>query len=185
MPLYTFKDHSPIVHPSAFIAPSAQLVGNVLVGRDASVWFQAVLRGDQDCIRIGDETNIQDLTTCHADQGVPLTIGNGVIVGHNCVVHGCTIEDGCLIGMGAIVMNHARIGKGSVVAAGAVVLENTIVPPYSLVAGSPAVVKKTYPDPAAIQAKIREGVEIYLGNTRAYGNPNIFHDPPTHSPGRD
>ncbi|MCG8566251.1 MAG: gamma carbonic anhydrase family protein [Desulfobacterales bacterium] len=174
MPLYSHRSHSPRIHDTAFVAPSADIIGHVILGENASVWFQAVIRGDQDRITIGRNSNIQDHTTCHADENVPLTIGDGVIVGHNCVIHGCTIEDGCLIGMGAVVMNHARIGTGSVVAAGSVVLENTIIPPYSLVAGAPAKVKKTYGSAAAILDKIKQGVDVYLGNTRDYKDPGVF-----------
>lgn len=137
MPLYAFKAHIPLIHPSVFVAPSAQIIGNVRIGTDSSVWFQTVIRGDLDAIAIGEKTNIQDLCMCHADEGIPLTIGCGITVGHRCVIHGCTIGDGCLVGMGAVIMNHAVIGEGSVIAAGAVVLENTVIPPHSLVTGSP------------------------------------------------
>ncbi len=142
MPIYTFKNHHPEIHSSAYIAPTATLIGNVTVGENSSVWFNCVLRGDCDAIVIGDNTNIQDLTVCHEDYDRPLHIGNGVTVGHQCVIHGCDIEDECLIGMGAVVMNGARIGRGSIVAAGSVVLENTVVPPFSLVTGVPGKVKR-------------------------------------------
>ena len=174
MPLYAHGSHLPTIHPTAFVAPSADVIGNVLLGEFSSIWFNAVIRGDQDRITIGNRTNIQDQTTCHADDNVPLTIGDGVTVGHNCVVHGCTIEDGCLIGMGAVVMNHAVIGTGSIVAAGAVVLEGTIIPPHSLVTGSPGRVKKTYDDPGKISAEIQRASDIYVGNTQNYGNSGCF-----------
>ena len=174
MSCYAYKDHQPRIHPTAFVAPTAQIIGQVSVGKKSSVWFQAVIRGDEDRITIGDGTNIQDQTTCHADDNVPLTIGNGVIVGHNCVVHGCTIEDDCLIGMGAVVMNHCVVGRGSVIAAGAVVLEGTIVPPHSLVAGSPAVIKKTYDNADQVLAHIQKGAQTYVDGSRNYLNPEIF-----------
>lgn len=142
MTLYAYHNTRPRVHDSVFIAPTAQVIGDVTIEQGASVWFQTVIRGDMDQIRIGEKTNIQDLCACHADEGIPLNIGRQVTIGHSSVIHGCTIADNCLIGMGAIVMNQAVIGTGAVIAAGAVVLENTIIPPYCLVAGSPGRVKK-------------------------------------------
>ncbi len=112
------------------------------LGESASVFYGAVLRADIDAISIGDRSNVQDNVAMHVDRGVPLTIGSGVSVGHGAVVHGCTIEDDCLIGMGSTVLNGAVIGSGSLVAAGAVVLEGTVVPPGSLVAGVPGKVRR-------------------------------------------
>ncbi len=112
MTLYAYKNTRPRIHASVFIAPTAQIIGNVDIGRQSSVWFQTVIRGDLDKINIGERSNIQDLCTCHADENIPLNIGNGVTIGHRSVIHGCSIEDECLIGMGAIVMNRAVIGKG-------------------------------------------------------------------------
>ncbi|WP_291346199.1 gamma carbonic anhydrase family protein [Desulfobacula sp.] len=142
MTLYTYKNNQPELHPTVYVAPTAQIIGNVHIGKKSSIWFQTVIRGDFDKISVGERTNIQDLCMCHADENIPLKIGNGVTIGHRCVIHGCTIEDECLIGMGAVVMNHSVIGKGSIVAAGTVVLEKTIIPPYSLVTGSPGKIKK-------------------------------------------
>ncbi|MFZ5624068.1 MAG: gamma carbonic anhydrase family protein, partial [Gemmatimonadota bacterium] len=113
----------PVIHSSAFIAPGAVVLGDVTIGRESSVWYTAVLRGDMAPITIGAETNLQDAVIVHVDEGVPCTIGSRVGVGHRAILHGCTVEDECLIGMGAIVLNGARIGTGSVVAAGAVVRE--------------------------------------------------------------
>jgi carbonic anhydrase/acetyltransferase-like protein (isoleucine patch superfamily) len=144
MTLYTLKDRKPNVDVTAFVAPTATLVGKVTVGAQSSLWFQSVLRGDYEKISIGDRTSIQDLTMCHTDINKPLYVGNGVTVGHRSVLHGCTIEDDCLIGMGAIVMNSAVIGRGTIIAAGAVVLEKMVIPPYSLVTGVPGEVKKTF-----------------------------------------
>lgn len=175
MALYAYKNFTPKVHPSAFIAPTAQIIGNVDIGKNASIWFQTVIRGDLDKIRIGKETNIQDLCICHADETIPLEIGNNVTVGHRSVIHGCTIEDGCLIGMGAIVMNQAVIGKGSVVAAGAVVLEKTDIPPYSLVTGSPGKVKKTYQDIKKIEQDIKFMSETYMKSAQSFGSTQVFY----------
>jgi carbonic anhydrase/acetyltransferase-like protein (isoleucine patch superfamily) len=168
MTIYSYKIHTPQIHESVFIAPTAQIIGNVIIGEKSSIWFQSVLRGDFDQITIGEKTNIQDLCMCHADKNIPLKIGNSVIIGHRGIIHGCTIEDKCLIGMGAIVMNKAVIGTGSVVAAGAVVLGKTIIPPYSLVTGSPGKIKKTYKNREEIEQKIRTMSEDYLNNAENF-----------------
>ena len=141
-----YKNRRPRIGRNVFIAPTAVIIGDVTIGDNASVWFGAVLRGDMAPIRIGDNTNIQDNCTVHTDADTPATIGRNVTVGHNAVVHGCTVADNCLIGIGAVVLNRARIGKGSVVAAGSVVREDQRVEPAQLVAGTPAQVKRALPD---------------------------------------
>jgi carbonic anhydrase/acetyltransferase-like protein (isoleucine patch superfamily) len=130
--------HTPKIAPSAFIAGSADLIGDVEIGENASVWFQTVLRGDIDPIRVGANSNIQDGTVVHTMLGAPTLVGDWVTVGHRAVLHGCTIENHCLIGMGAVILNNVVVGEGSIVAAGAVVLENTVIPPRSLYVGLPA-----------------------------------------------
>ncbi len=152
----------PLIHPTAFIAPGAIVLGNVRLGRDASVWYHTVVRGDSAPIAIGDETNIQDLSMVHADEGFPCTIGARVGVGHRVILHGCTVEDECLIGMGAILLNGALVGRGSVVAAGAVLPENTKVPPGSLVMGVPGKVARPVDEKLAarIQSTWRHYVEL-------------------------
>ena len=125
-------------HPTAFVAPGAVVTGDVTLGARVSVWFQTVIRGDSDRVEIGDDTNLQDLTLVHQDEGMPAIIGSRVTVGHRAIIHGCTIEDDCLIGMGAILLSGARIGSGSLVAAGALVKEGQVIPPGSLVVGAPA-----------------------------------------------
>jgi carbonic anhydrase/acetyltransferase-like protein (isoleucine patch superfamily) len=144
MPIYKLGQWQPEIHDTVYIATGAMVIGQVRIMKHASIWFNSVIRGDTDLITIGEETNIQDLSVCHADPGKPLTIGNKVTIGHRCVIHGCTIENDCLIGMGAIVMNGARIGRGAIIAAGSVVLENTQIPPLSLVTGVPGKIKKTF-----------------------------------------
>lgn len=130
------------VHPevpdSAFVAPNATLIGKVTLGERSSVFYGAVLRGDMDAIIVGDDSNLQDNVTVHCDGGKPTILGDRVGVGHGAILHGCRIEDGSLIGMGAIVLNDAVVGAGSLVAAGAVVREGFVVPPGTLVAGVPA-----------------------------------------------
>lgn len=130
--------HTPRIAASAYIAASADIIGDVEIGENASVWFQSVLRGDIDPIRVGANSNIQDGTVVHTMLGSPTMVGEWVTVGHRAVLHGCTIEDHCLIGMSAVLLNNVRVGEGSIVAAGALVLENTVIPPRSLYLGLPA-----------------------------------------------
>lgn len=132
----------PALHPTAFLADGARVMGGVELAEGASVWFNAVLRADGDTITVGAGSNLQDNVSVHVDPGHPVVIGADVSVGHNAVVHGCTIDDACLIGMGSVILSGAKIGRGSLVAAGAVVLEGTVVPPGSLVAGVPAKVRR-------------------------------------------
>ncbi|WP_309505963.1 gamma carbonic anhydrase family protein [Streptomyces pyxinicus] len=132
----------PQVDPGAFVAPTASVIGDVTVRAGASVWYGAVLRGDVERITVGADANVQDNVTLHADPGFPVTVGERVSIGHNAVVHGATVEDDCLIGMGATVLNGAVIGAGSLVAAQALVPQGMVVPAGSLVAGVPAKVKR-------------------------------------------
>lgn len=132
----------PEIGAGSYIAPGARVIGKIEIGEEASVWHNAVLRGDMAPITVGDRSNVQDNCTLHCDAGKPLTVGKDVTIGHNAVLHSCTVGNGCLIGMGAIVLNDANIGEGSLVAAGAVVTPRTAVPAGSLVMGSPAKVKR-------------------------------------------
>jgi len=162
---------TPEVHPEAFVAPTAVVLGAVTLAAGSSVWYHAVLRGDCEAISIGPNSNIQDNCTVHADPGFPVLVGGGVTVGHNAVLHGCTIEDEVLVGMGATVLNGARIGTGSLVAAGAVVPQGMRIPPNSLVAGVPAKVRRelTEEDLAAIRLN-GEGYVLLSGEHRkAFG----------------
>ena len=138
MPLYELAGKRPTRHPSAWVAPSADVIADVVLGEEASVWFGAVIRGDNTPIVIGARTNIQEGAMLHSDPGAPLTIGEGCTVGHHAVLHGCTIGDDTLIGMGAIVLNRAAIGPGCIVGAGALVTEGKSFPAGSLIVGSPA-----------------------------------------------
>jgi carbonic anhydrase/acetyltransferase-like protein (isoleucine patch superfamily) len=138
----TIGDGAPQVHAEAFVAPTAVLAGRVTIAERAGVWYASVLRADMDTITVGPGSNVQDGCVLHTDPGLPLTIGSGVSVGHRAVLHGCTIGDDVLVGMGAVVLNGARIGDGSLIAAGAVVLEGAEVPPGSLVAGVPGKVRR-------------------------------------------
>jgi carbonic anhydrase/acetyltransferase-like protein (isoleucine patch superfamily) len=154
------------IDPSAFIAPGAAVMGDVTLGQDASVWYGAVLRGDMAPIVIGAETNVQDGTVVHVDEGLPCTIGRRVGVGHRAILHGCTVEDECLIGMGAVLLNGVRIGTGSVVAAGAVIPEDMQVPPRSLVMGVPGRIVRNVD--ATLAERITETWSHYVRSAREH-----------------
>ena len=151
---------APVIALSAWVHESATLIGDVTLGEDVSIWPGAVLRGDRASIRVGARTNVQDGSVIHCDPGYPCEIGRGVTIGHRAVIHGCTIEDGALIGIGAIVLNGAVVGAGSLVAAGAVIREGTKVPRDSLVVGVPAKVLR--PLNAEQKARVAAGVETYV-----------------------
>lgn len=172
MTLYQLDNINPDIAADSFIAPNATIIGNAVIGPRSSVWFNAVIRADCEKISIGEESNIQDQTTCHADPAFPLTIGNRVTIGHNCVIHGCTIEDDCLIGMGVTIMNGAVIKKGSLIAAGSLILEGTVIPENSLVTGAPGKVKKQLSDDAGLL--IRGSAEVYKARAADYRNPDNF-----------
>ncbi len=158
----------PKIAASAYIDPSAQVIGDVVVGERSSMWPNVTARGDVNSIRIGEESNIQDNSVLHCDAGLfPLVIGNRVTVGHLAMLHGCTIEDDCLIGIGAVVLNGARIGRGSAVAVGAVVPEGFEVPPRSMVMGVPAKVKRQVTEEES--ARFRQNAEHYVEAARIYG----------------
>src|ERR671925_78455 len=141
--LRPFRSVLPTVHPSAFVDQSAQVIGDVHIGAESSVWMNVVIRGDVNYIRIGARTNVQDGSVVHVMRNThPTVVGDDVTIGHGVLLHGCTIEDRCLIGMGAILLNGCRIGTGSIVAAGSMVLEGMVVPPGSMVMGSPAKVRR-------------------------------------------
>lgn len=158
-----FRGKHPQIHPTAFIEESAQIIGDVEIGAESSVWFNAVVRGDVFYIRIGNRTNIQDGTVVHVTNGTHATIlEDEVTVGHNATLHGCHIERGCLVGMGAIVMDGVRVGAQSLVAAGALVAPGTQIPPRSLVMGAPAKLKRPLTDEEVA------GLEVYWQNYIEY-----------------
>ncbi len=145
--LRPYRGQLPRVHQTAFIDDSAQVIGDVEIGEESSVWMMVVIRGDVHRIRIGRRSNIQDGTIVHVMKDThPTTIGNAVTIGHGAIVHGCTIEDQCLIGMGAILLNGVTVGTGSIIAAGTLLPEGTQIPPRSLVMGSPGKVRRTLSD---------------------------------------
>ena len=156
----------PVVHPEAFIAPNATVIGRVSLEREASVWYGCVLRGDLEPITIGESSNIQDQTVVHIDRGYPTRIGARVGVGHRCLLHGCIIEDDCLIGMGAIILSGAVVETGSVGAAGALVTEGTRIPAGSLAMGMPATVVRPVDD--ALRGRIDHTWRDYVEFARAH-----------------
>ncbi|MFQ5689605.1 MAG: gamma carbonic anhydrase family protein [Gemmatimonadota bacterium] len=165
----------PRVHASAFVAPSADIVGDVTLGANVGVWYGCVLRADIAPITVGADTNIQDLTVVHVDVDRPAVIGSRVGIGHRAIVHGCVIEDDCLIGMGAIVLSRAVIGRGSLVAAGAVVTEGARIPPDSLVVGVPGRVVR--PVDEDLRARIKETVEHYRALKEGHRDGRWLHGP--------
>lgn len=158
--------HPELVDPEAYIAPTATVLGDVTIGAESSVWFGVVVRGDTEAIRIGRQTNIQDGSVLHADAGYPCTLGDRVTLGHGAIVHGATVEDDCLIGMRAAVMNGAKIGRGSIVAVGSIVTEGTEIPPGSVVMGQPAKVKRAVTERDL--ERIRHAANHYVAATKAY-----------------
>ncbi len=166
MAVYEVQGVSPKVADSAWVANSAEVMGDVWLGDEASVWFGVVIRGDTDSIRIGARSNIQDASVLHADVGLPLTIGTGVTVGHKVMLHGCTIGDDSLIGIGAIVLNGAKIGKGCLVGAGALVTEGKEFPDGSMIIGSPAKVVRTL-TPEQLQG-LRHSADHYVANAQRF-----------------
>jgi carbonic anhydrase/acetyltransferase-like protein (isoleucine patch superfamily) len=168
MAIYELDQLSPRIAPSAWVADSAQVMGNVEIKDNASIWFGVVIRGDTECITVGQGTNIQDASMLHADVGKPLSIGNNVTVGHKVMLHGCTIGDGSMIGMGAIVLNGARIGKACIVGAGALVTEGKEFPDGSMIIGSPAkAVRELTPEQ---QAGLQLSALHYAENAKRFKN---------------
>lgn len=141
-----FEGKLPTISEKSFVAEGAQLIGNVVMEEYSSIWFNAVARADINVIKIGRYTNVQDNAVLHVEDEFPVIIGDYVTVGHGAIIHGCSIEDHCLIGMGATIMNGAAIGKGSIIGAGALVKENEVIPPYSMVVGVPGKVIKHIPE---------------------------------------
>ena len=163
----SYQGHTPQIASTAFVDPSAQVIGDVALGEHASVWMNAVLRGDVNSIRVGANSNIQDCSVLHGMLGkYPVLVGEWVTVGHSVTLHGCVVEDLCLIGMGAVILNNARIGSGSIIAAGTVIPENTLVEPQSLWMGVPGKFRKKLGD--ADQETILRYARNYLGYKDTY-----------------
>lgn len=166
MALYELDGVAPQLADGTWVADSAQVMGDVVLGENVSIWFGAVLRGDTEPLTIGRNSNVQDLSVLHADVGSPLTIGENVTIGHQVMLHGCTVGDNSLIGIQAVVLNNARIGRNSIVGAGSVVTEGKEFPDNSLIIGAPAKVVRTLDDAAV--AKLRASAEHYVDNGRRF-----------------
>lgn len=166
MPSYALDDVHPQIAADAYVAPGAQVIGRVAIGSRASVWFNALIRGDNDPITIGAESNVQDGAMIHADPGVPTTIGSGVTIGHHAIVHGATIGDDSLIGMGATILNRAIIGANSIVGANSLVTEGKTFPDGSLIVGAPAKVVRALSE--AEIAGLRLSAATYVANAKRY-----------------
>lgn len=168
MPLYALNDRKPLL-PAAgryWVAPNASVIGDVALGEDCGIWFGVTLRGDNERISLGARTNVQEGTTMHTDMGFPMTIGEDCTIGHNAILHGCTIGAGSLVGMGAIILNGAKIGAGCLVGAGALVTEGKEFPDHSLIVGSPARAVRTLD--AAVVASLRLSAAHYVENWRRF-----------------
>ena len=168
MTLYSLDGKRPSVpqDDEYWVAPEAQVIGNVTLGRDVGIWFNAVLRGDNDPIEIGEGTNVQDGVIVHTDTGFPVTIGAGCTIGHRAIIHGCTIGENTLVGMGAIILNGAKIGMNCLVGAGALVTEGKIFPDNSLIVGSPAKIVRSLDD-AAVE-RLRTSAAHYAANAKRF-----------------
>ena len=161
-----YRGRLPTLSESAYVDPSAQVIGDVELGDEVSVWCNTTLRGDVNSIRIGNRSNVQDNCCLHVDRDKPLVIGERVVVGHSVTLHGCVIGDECLIGMGATVLSGSKIGAGSIVAAGALVVEGAAFPPGSLLMGAPAKVRRTVSDDE--RERIRRNAASYVELSREY-----------------
>lgn len=161
-----FQHRSPSIAASAWVATSATVIGNVTLGEGVGVYYGAVVRGDAEAITLAARSNVQDGVVLHADPGFPLTVGSGVSIGHNAVLHGCTIGDDVLVGMGATVLNGATVGAGTIIGANALVPEGTEIAPGSLVVGVPAKVRRELTEDE--QAKVRFNAEAYVGLTEEH-----------------
>ncbi len=176
MAIYRIKDQHPHVHPTAFVAESADVMGQVHLAQGSSVWPQAVLRGDNELITLGEQSNVQEGAVLHTDVGYPLTIGSDVTVGHQAMLHGCTVGDGALIGIQAVVLNGAVIGKGCLVGAGALVTEGKVFEDGMLIIGSPA--KAVRPLTDAEKLRMAAGTGIYVLKAAQYKTDLVRIDAP-------
>lgn len=166
MPLFRLGPHTPQVDPQSWVAPNATLIGQVHLARNASVWWNATLRGDKDLISIGENSNIQDGSVLHTDPGIALTVGRDVTVGHLVMLHGCTVGDGSLIGIGAVLLNHAVIGKHCLVGANTLIPEGKVFPERCLIVGSPGKVVRELSDEEV--ARLPGSAERYVQNWQRY-----------------
>tara|TARA_Y100000385_G_scaffold69375_2_gene69505 strand:- start:351 stop:872 length:522 start_codon:yes stop_codon:yes gene_type:complete len=171
LPIYSLDGVRPDIADNAYVAPSAQIIGNVKMAYHSSVWFGAVIRGDNDLIEIGARTNIQDNSVLHTDPGIPLIIGDGVIVGHQVMLHGCKIGENTLIGIGATILNGAEIGKNCIIGAHSLITEGKVIPDGSMVVGSPGRIIKSLTEQHFQMLRINS--EVYVANAKRF-NQNLI-----------
>jgi len=171
LPIYSLDGVRPDIADNAYVAPSAQIIGNVKMADQSSVWFGAVIRGDNDLIEIGARTNIQDNSVLHTDPGIPLIIGDGVIVGHRVMLHGCKIGENTLIGIGATILNGAVIGKNCIIGAHSLITEGKVIPDGSMVVGSPGRIIKSLTEQHFQMLQINS--EVYVANAKRF-NQNLI-----------
>ncbi|WP_106496351.1 gamma carbonic anhydrase family protein [Lentibacillus sp. Marseille-P4043] len=170
--IYRFNEHEPDIHDTVFIADGARVIGDVTIGAESSIWFNVVLRGDEGPIRIGERCNIQENSMCHLYEQFPLTLEDEVSVGHNAIVHGCTLRKGVLVGMGATVLDGAEIGEYSIIGANSLIPSGKKIPPRSLVIGSPGKVVRTLTDKD--MEMIEETITTYANKGQAFRQKEIF-----------
>jgi carbonic anhydrase/acetyltransferase-like protein (isoleucine patch superfamily) len=166
MSIFALKDKQPVIAGSAWVAPNATVIGDIRLAANASIWWSATLRGDNDPIHIGENSNIQDGSVLHTDEGIPMHIGNNVTVGHLVMLHGCTVGDGSLIGIGSVILNRAVIGKNSIVGANTLIPEGKVFPDGVLIVGSPGKVVRELSDEEI--AKLQKSAAHYVDNARRY-----------------
>ena len=164
--IYDFEGHTPILDPNSWVASNSVIIGKVELKKDSNIWFNVTLRGDVEPITVGEGSNVQDGSVVHSDPGCPVIIGKNVTIGHLVMLHGCVIEDDCLIGIGSIILNKAKIGKNCIIGANALVTENKVIPERSLVLGSPGKVIRQVTDKEI--EEIKENAKHYVGNYKKY-----------------
>ena len=164
--IYDFEKHTPKLDPECWVAPNAVIIGRVELKKNSNIWFNSVLRGDLEPITIGKNSNVQDGSVIHTDPGCPTVVGDGVTIGHMVMLHGCVIDDDCLIGIGSTILNRTKIGKNSIIGANALVTENKIIPERSLVLGSPGKVVRQVTDEEI--EHIKENARVYVENFKKY-----------------
>ena len=164
--IYDFEGHTPKVDPNSWVASNAVIIGKVELKKDSNIWFNVTLRGDVEPIKVGEGSNVQDGSVVHSDPGCPVIIGKNVTIGHLVMLHGCVIEDDCLIGIGSTILNKAKIGKNSIIGANALVTENKVIPERSLVLGSPGKIVRQVTDEEI--KSIKENADHYVANYKKY-----------------
>ncbi len=172
MTIYRLEDRTPVLHPTSYVAPSADIIGSVELAARASIWFNAVARGDNDPIYIGENSNVQDNTVLHTDPGIPLYIGKDVTIGHSVMLHGCVVGDGSLVGIGSVILNDAEIGESCLVGANTLITEGKKFPPRSVIMGSPGRVVRELDDDQVKEIALIS--QSYVNKITRYGTLTVL-----------